>query len=784
MARRSKASIVMLAILLVAACISACGQKEADWGEIESTGEREPYDLSAEKWNGYEEIVDSDKLWVPTDYWEYLEPEMFDDTLYYRQYSATDGLDYYVLYSHAVFDDDIIVEETLYLTHLNLLTLEVTTTKFSPFDEQDALGDIVSGLPELAEAVGSRKAFIRGLDVLDGKLCLLVVRQDQESKAASHAYAVHMDDSLKAEKVTDLTSGLQQAGILGDAIAPDGIRCDRDGRIYVGTFRIAVMDAGGMFLKMLECPGSLGSAVLCTGRLSNGVPLFESVDSESGDTVIFILDSKKEKVLFREQGLNSQIRYVNSYGEILSLQGGQLLLWDVPEGSCRRLYQDVGLMGFTCDMVTETSDGEIIIVYYDKEGFYCSKLKPETDTEETLISVQAIWRIGPKLERAAAEYSRKHPGVRIELICPEQEDKGEIAMNKLMAQLSVGQGPDILILHRDEMLLLQEKGALADLSELLPQELLDQIFPGVLQYGMANGRIWGLAYEAGIDTLLISEDLWKGDTWTARDVMGLMEEREAVGEPVAWLSGQEVSPDSMLYKLAIQDVEAGTSSLVDMEGKQCRFDTEEFVRILEFCREHGQNAGSYEHISSKEHADQIHNGGALAYSVSGNLADFSEAMTALGDGYKCIGYPTDSGFGNYVYCSECLAVTAATEKYEIACDFLEYLMSERVQRTTMSVSSVRRDIFMTYVVEEPGSSREPRFIIKKRHYFPLTGRPDGRSFLPEYMQIMEKGTSGEEASGQIRRIVSEEAGAYFAGDKSAEEAAEIIQRRVWLYLNE
>ena len=49
---------------------------------------------------------------------------------------------------------------------------------------------------------------------------------------------------------------------------------------------------------------------------------------------------------------------------------------------------------------------------------------------------------------------------------------------------------------------------------------------------------------------------------------------------------------------------------------------------------------------------------------------------------------------------------------------------------------------------------------------------------------MEKGTSGEEASGQIRRIISEEAGAYFAGDKSAEEAAEIIQRRVWLYLNE
>ena len=51
------------------------------------------------------------------------------------------------------------------------------------------------------------------------------------------------------------------------------------------------------------------------------------------------------------------------------------------------------------------------------------------------------------------------------------------------------------------------------------------------------------------------------------------------------------------------------------------------------------------------------------------------------------------------------------------------------------------------------------------------------------MEIMEKGVAYP-SDGPIWRIVSEEAGAYFAGDKSAEEAAEIIQRRVWLYLNE
>ena len=36
----------------------------------------------------------------------------------------------------------------------------------------------------------------------------------------------------------------------------------------------------------------------------------------------------------------------------------------------------------------------------------------------------------------------------------------------------------------------------------------------------------------------------------------------------------------------------------------------------------------------------------------------------------------------------------------------------------------------------------------------------------------------------ISRIIYEEAGAVFAGDKTSEEAAEIIQRRVQLYIQE
>ncbi|MCI9278855.1 MAG: hypothetical protein HFH90_14420 [Lachnospiraceae bacterium] len=68
----SKTLMVVLAILLVAACISACGQGETGSGSEDSgMEERKPYDLSSEKWKGYEEISEDEGLWTATGYWAY-----------------------------------------------------------------------------------------------------------------------------------------------------------------------------------------------------------------------------------------------------------------------------------------------------------------------------------------------------------------------------------------------------------------------------------------------------------------------------------------------------------------------------------------------------------------------------------------------------------------------------------------------------------------------------------------------------------------------------------------
>ena len=91
---------------------------------------------------------------------------------------------------------------------------------------------------------------------------------------------------------------------------------------------------------------------------------------------------------------------------------------------------------------------------------------------------------------------------------------------------------------------------------------------------------------------------------------------------------------------------------------------------------------------------------------------------------------------------------------------------------------------MENIVEGEEDGEGPFLMVGNRSITLLEGRPDGKSFLPEYLEIMERGSSIDTQTRGISAIIMEEAGAFFHGDKSAEDAAKVIQNRVWLYLNE
>ena len=63
-------------------------------------------------------------------------------------------------------------------------------------------------------------------------------------------------------------------------------------------------------------------------------------------------------------------------------------------------------------------------------------------------------------------------------------------------------------------------------------------------------------------------------------------------------------------------------------------------------------------------------------------------------------------------------------------------------------------------------------------------RPDGTSYLPEYLAFMDSCRLSTGLTDPIVDIIWEEAEAFFAEDKDVQKVADIIQSRVQTYLNE
>ncbi|MDY6104668.1 MAG: hypothetical protein SPI28_09090 [Acetatifactor sp.] len=72
----------------------------------------------------------------------------------------------------------------------------------------------------------------------------------------------------------------------------------------------------------------------------------------------------------------------------------------------------------------------------------------------------------------------------------------------------------------------------------------------------------------------------------------------------------------------------------------------------------------------------------------------------------------------------------------------------------------------------------------ERAWIKLAGKPDGTTYLQEYLELMDSCVARPDIVEEISAIAKEEAMGYFYGSKSPEAVADIIQSRVSLLLQE
>lgn len=634
---------------------------------------------------------------------------------------------------------------------------------------------------------------IGGEVTLDGEL--LFYDQVLNEDTTEHYYAVYMNLSGSERTRLDLYPAIQEFGM---ELEP-GIRVDcacYDGRGYLYVIdqkkpRVGVIDETGALVSTMELTLERADIISCSMKTGDGAVIFETKGIKGTEkvTTLFWYDDKKGEISILGDigsgGESASRRYMGQYEEIYYATGSSLVRWNWRTGIREKIFNfsENGInSNFFWKYCVTTEDGQLILLDVSEDtvqlyGF--SETEPDYEGAIRIADILSLQGDG-YIKSCAAGFSRKNPLYHVGYELADHD--------RIMNEIVSGEGPAMLIVNREDMETLYEKGVLADLSDVLPMETQEQIFGCVLEAGRIDGKLIGLGDSASGWTLYVSGDVWQKDTWSLEEFVDLAESRE--GELEALIVGRTPiyqTPSINFNNIVLMDLE--NSPFIDWEKGECYFDGELFRRVLALCMRYGEQVDSNYNYMTDQNAfedaavQKLKDGRALAYFGNGigSINMFSQEMAMFGDGFYSVGFPTEERSGAFCGINSFLVVNAKAENIDKVYDFLRYCYDYDTQRTNSA--NVRKDVMRAFVGYNTYSG--------KWHYsmgggtnLILESKPNGDSWLEEYLEYMDGCVPRPVKSWDVNRMIQEEVDYYFDGERDMEQTIDVLQRRVQLYLDE
>ena len=720
----------------------------------------------------YHAVSYQDKLFTPPKTWSRVNGDIQSafskDTLY--------------LLGHFVETREEAYEYHLFLSSIHMVTEEHTETELIFSKMENASERTAEQIERIDELVRAGFASPSGIDMAEGKLILFLTVYDEEWKPLEYVRIV-LDGTGKLESITDLGKVVwQKKGEKDISLVQSHV-------IGMTKGRTCLMDSFDGALLTLDQEGEEVFA-LDYRELGNGVFSYVGKTLDGTPAYAMLLGNKAffctpDKVLC-DVKIQAEKAYLNEFGELLLWGNQELISWNVDSGYAESLCSLQGFQSSECLGIWRNSKEELVMAFDDGEEF--SLYRYDAGGEEQLTTIKFLQRYSNGYATSCAEvYNRTHPGIFVEVSEMENPWKNETLLNRLAEEMKAGEGPDVLLLDKRQLMTLQGAGCLAPLDEKFSEETKEQIFQVALEMGTIDGKLYGIPSEINLQTLMISREAWEKKGWTLQEAMELYEKKKAANTDMKrfYALSYPADAEQLLWDLGLNNLE--DSPFLDLASKTCRFDSEEFYQLLRFCKENAESLGNNSSLSQEEQVLQVREGQALAFLVVGSVRQYCAARVDLGEEYVVIGFPSEEEKGSLVESYVFVAVNAFSGHREEVRDFLEFLFSEKSQRKYLGNSEyVRKDVLLDYLEEAYTAwdgTKQSMIRTSAKGGIPLKSKPDGTTFVGEYIELMDQ---ARPASSQIKiqDIIFEEAGAYFAGDKSEKEVAKIIQSRVQIYLKE
>lgn len=332
-------------------------------------------------------------------------------------------------------------------------------------------------------------------------------------------------------------------------------------------------------------------------------------------------------------------------------------------------------------------------------------------------------------------------------------------MDVLRTKIMAGQSPDLFAFYSDgnQAPPLAPRAVCADLRELLPDVTDDSLLPGLFDLLTQDGALYELPLTVRVDTLIMPSNLIDSPGVTLEDLETAREKM-----PEDWVPVDSWNTKENLFGLTAAFC---IGRFTDRENGTCNFETQEFINILDWCRNWGGD-GSTPEAPEKT---LVKLGWISSLSWLASRGDIAKTWFD-GAGYTYAGYPVGSGGSAYLVLTS-LGVSTSCQNLAGAKAFLAYCFSGEQESGLPANMEVLREELAQYKLGN------------RTNWY---GEPETISEADEekFMELLGSVTVLEGMDKSLENILSEEADAYFAGAATAQQAAKIIQSRASLYLQE
>ena len=165
---------------------------------------------------------------------------------------------------------------------------------------------------------------------------------------------------------------------------------------------------------------------------------------------------------------------------------------------------------------------------------------------------------------------------------------------------------------------------------------------------------------------------------------------------------------------------------------------------------------------------------------------------SFGEPVSYIGFPTESGQGAYIEYDDAYMISAKSKHKDVAWEFLRYYLTDEYQSDRVYSLPIQKKYFLESAQE---ATERPYWTDSngERHEYDdnilmngeiITIPPMSQEQVDAAVAMIESITKHPYIDNDILNIINEDMGAFFSGQKSAREVADIIQNRVQLYVDE